>query len=162
MSTATIERPEYETPDANTAVFETKTQWKEGLRADVTARQFTIGVDEPPELGGADSAPNPMELLLAGLDGCLAVVIRVVAAEYGAETKSISLSSQGTLDVRGFLGTATVQPYFRSVQTRIELAIDLDDESFETFKETVYRRCPAGTLIAAAGVEFTIDWIRRN
>lgn len=162
MTTTTIERQEPETSASSMAVFETKTEWKEGLRADVIARQFTIAVDEPPELGGADSAPNPMELLLAGLDGCLAVVIRVVAAEYGAETKSINLSSQGALDVRGFLGTAAVQPYFQSVRTRIELVIDLDDEKFETFKETVNRRCPAGTLIDAAGVDFTIDWVRLN
>ena len=160
MTTTATEPQTSEASDSNIAVFETNAVWKEGLRTDVTARQFMIPVDEPHELGGADSAPNPMELILAGLDGCLAVVIRVVAAEYGAEPSSISLSSQGALDVRGFMGTATVQPYFQSVRTRIELAIDLDGEKFEAFKDAVHRRCPAGTLIEAAGVDFTIDWVR--
>lgn len=160
MTATTIDRQDSETSSSNIAVFETTATWKDGLRSDVTARQFVIPVDEPPELGGADSAPNPMELLLAGLDGCLAVVIRVVAAEYGTEANAIRLFSTGALDVRGFLGTATVQPYFHKVHTRIELAIDLDDEQFKVFTNTVHNRCPAGTLIEAAGVDFTIDWIR--
>lgn len=160
MTTTTIERQEAEAPSSNIAVFETNAKWKKGLRTDVSARQFMISVDEPPELGGADSAPNPMELLLAGLDGCLAVVIRVVAAEYGVETYRIRLSSQGALDVRGFLGEAAVRPYFQSVHTRIELAIDLNDEKFDAFTNAVQSRCPVGTLIEAAGVELAIDWVR--
>lgn len=160
MTTTTIARQESETSSPDIAVFETSATWKDGLRTDVTARQFMISVDEPPELGGADSAPNPMELLLAGLDGCLAVVIRVVAAEHGAEATAIRLSSQGALDVRGFLGTAPVKPYFHKVHTRIELTVDLDDEKFDAFTDTVHNRCPAGTLIEAAGVNFTIDWVR--
>lgn len=160
MTTTTIERQEAADSSSNKIAFETNAEWKEGLRTDVTARQFLIPVDEPPELGGADSAPNPMELILAALDGCLAVVIRVVAAEYDTEAKAIHLSTQGSLDVRGFLGTAAVQPYFHSVHTRIELAIDLDDEKFDAFTDAVHKRCPAGTLIEAAGVDFTIDWVR--
>lgn len=160
MTTTTIERQEADASSSSIAIFETNAAWKEGLRTDVTARQFLIPVDEPPELGGADSAPNPMELILAALDGCLAVVIKVVAAEYGAGTTAIRLSSQGALDVRGFLGTAAVQPYFHSVHTRIELSIDIEDEDFDAFTKAVHNRCPAGTLIEAAGVDFTIDWVR--
>ncbi|MDO5759076.1 MAG: OsmC family protein [Rhodobacterales bacterium] len=160
MTTTTIERQDCETSSSNIAVFETNATWRDGLRTDVNARQFMIPVDEPPELGGADSAPNPMELLLAGLDGCLAVMIRVVAAEYGAEVTAIRLVSQGALDVRGFLGTAAVQPYFHKVHTRIEVATDLAAENFDAFTHAVHNRCPAGTLIEAAGIDFTIDWIR--
>lgn len=161
MTTTSLDRPTAVAANPHLFTFQTDARWKEGLRTDVLARQFPIAVDEPPALGGADTAPNPMELLLAGLNGCLAVVIKTVAAELDAEVYSIDFSSNATLDVRGFLGTADVQPYFNRVHTRIELAIDLPEDRFEAFTRTVHRRCPAGTLIeAAAGVDFEIEWLR--
>src|SRR5690625_4839496 len=93
--------------------FNTVGTYRGNLRTDVAARQFQVGVAEPEELGGDDSAPNPMELLLAGLDGCLAVVADVVAAEYDAKIKSLSLTTDADLDARGFLGTADINPYFQ-------------------------------------------------
>lgn len=161
MTTATLAKPAADATPGHIAVFETSAQWKEGLRTDVTARQFSIPVDEPQDLGGADTAPNPMELLLAGLNGCLAVVIKVVAAEYGANVTSINFASQANLDARGFLGTAKVQPYFQAVRTRIEIGTDVPEERFDAFTAEVHGRCPAGTLIeAASGVDFKIEWVR--
>lgn len=146
---------------ADIARFTTTARWHSRLRTDVSARQFAIPADEPAELGGADTAPNPMELLLAGLDGCLSVVVHTVAAEYRAEVRALQLASDGVLDTRGFLGTAPVQPFFQSVHTKIEIAIDgLDDKAFADFAQAVESRCPAGTLIAAAGVDFRVDWVR--
>lgn len=159
MSIATLQ-PAAAPQAADIASFSTTSRWSEGLRTDVTARHFAISVDEPPELGGADTAPNPMELLLAGLDGCLAVVIQTVAAEYGARVHSVELKSSATLDTRGFLGTAAVRPYFQTVHTAIEIGIDLADSDFPAFASAVEARCPAGTLIDAAGVDFTVDWVR--
>lgn len=160
MTSATLARPKDEAAAADIATFKTRAEWKAGLRTDVVARRFSIPVDEPVELGGDDSAPNPMELLLAGLNGCLAVVIRVIAKEWGAEVTAIRFTSEASLDLRGFLGTADVQPHFQTVHTRIELGTDLDDEKFEAFTEAVRRRCPAGSLIDTAGVQTSIEWVR--
>lgn len=143
------------------ASFATTARWQGQLRTDVRARQFAIAVDEPADLGGADTAPNPMELLLAGLDGCLSVVIQTVAGERGAKVRSLELASDATLDTRGFLGTAAVRPFFQTVQTKITIAIDgIDDADFPGFQQAVVSRCPAGTLIAAAGVDCRISWVR--
>src|SRR5690625_1661056 len=138
--------------------FNTVGTYRGKLRTDVRARQFEIWVAEPEDLGGDDSAPNPMELLLAGLDGCLAVVADVVAAEYEAKITSLSLVTNADLDARGFLGTAEVQPYFQAVRTEVDIEIDLPREKFAEFTETVLRRCPAATLILAANVDFEIAW----
>jgi len=140
------------------ATFTTAATYRGNLRTDVSARQFHIGVAEPNDLGGDDSAPNPMELLLAGLDGCLAVVADVVAAEYGAKINALSLETEADLDLRGFLGTAQVQPYFQAVRTKIDIDIDLSSEKFNEYTEEVLRRCPAATLILAAKVQFEIVW----
>jgi uncharacterized OsmC-like protein len=39
-------------------------------------RGFKTTIDEPLELGGTDSGPNPVELLLAALGGCQEIVYR--------------------------------------------------------------------------------------
>ncbi len=40
------------------------------LRSDARIRSFELGVDEPPSLGGADTAPNPVEYALLALAAC--------------------------------------------------------------------------------------------
>ncbi len=159
MNAVVLERPAPATP-AELLDIRVEASWKGRLRTHARARQFDIHVAEPEALGGDDSAPNPLELVLAGLDGCLAVVIEVVAAEFGAALKSIELASAGSLDLRGFLGTPGVPAYFRSVHTRIEIDIDLAPDRFAVFTRAVHARCPAGTLIEAAGVDFRLDWVR--
>ncbi len=162
MATTALEKNAAPAPEAgDIATFATSARWRTGMRTDVTARQFSIAVDEPAELGGADTAPNPMELLLAGLNGCMAVVIHTIAGEYGAKIRSVVFASKATLDTRGFLGTADVQAYFQSVRTRIEIGIDdISDADFAVFQRAVRNRCPAGSLIEAADVDFDIDWVR--
>jgi uncharacterized OsmC-like protein len=161
MTVAALKKPAEETmPGAHIAEFVTTGRWRGNLRTDVDARHFAIPVAEPEAFGGDDSAPNPMELLLAGLDGCLAVVIETVAAEYGATVKTINLITQGALDARGFLGTARVRPYFQTVRAQIDIDIDLSRENFRQFTAAVEARCPAATLFKAAGVDLTVDWVR--
>lgn len=159
MATAATIAPKVD--NAHDISFETTARWTEGLRTDVTARQFEIGVDEPADLGGADTAPNPMELLLAGLNGCLAVVAKTVAKEQGANIHAITFATKATLDPRGFLGTAEVQPYFKTAHVTIHLGSDIPEGRFDAFTRAVESRCPAGTLFAAAnGVDFRVDWVR--
>lgn len=146
--------------DADIALFSTTATWQGKCRTDVKARDFDIPVSEPEELGGDDSAPNPMEVLLAGLDGCLAVVIETVAAEWEAEVKSVEFTTEGSLDTRGFLGTAEVNPYFQHVYTRVDIDTNIPADQFDEFTATVLRRCPAATLIIAADVDFKLEWQR--
>lgn len=160
MSIETLAAPLQQTRPEYMASFTVDGQWRGRCRSDIRARHFAIAVSEPEELGGDDSAANPMELILAGLQGCLAVVIETIAKEHKADLRHVQMSTEGSLDVRGFLGQARVQPYFQEVSTRIEIDIDLAPEDFEPFIAAVEKRCPAGTMISAANVYFTIDWVR--
>jgi hypothetical protein len=49
------------------AVFHAQSRLGDGLNSTVAIRQFSVGVDEPPGLGGQDAAPNPVEYILAAL-----------------------------------------------------------------------------------------------
>jgi putative redox protein len=45
----------------------------------VDIRSHRIGVDEPLDVGGDDSAPSPQELLAASLAACTAITIEMYA-----------------------------------------------------------------------------------
>ena len=46
--------------------FESSSCLQEGLQSQARMRQHTLVVDEPVALGGADTGPNPVEIVLAG------------------------------------------------------------------------------------------------
>lgn len=69
-------------------------------------RQFSIEVDEPEDLGGTDSAPNPVEYLLAGYAGCLNVVIQLVAEESAINIKQLNIDIEGDINPKRFLGVS--------------------------------------------------------
>lgn len=76
---------------------------------------FTTTIDEPLELGGTDSGPNPVELLLAALGGCQEIVYRAYAAVMGLEIERIEVHAKGYLDLSGLLNLADVSSGFSQV-----------------------------------------------
>ncbi len=138
-------------------------KWEGGMRARLQVRDFEpIYSDEPPSFGGQDSAPNPMELLLAALNGCLAVMTQVIAREKGIEVHGITLHAEGDLDLRGAMGDPNVPPYFRTVRERVELQTSASPEQVRALQEEVQRRCPVYTLLKAAGVELHSEWTAQH
>ena len=51
----------------------------DSYRTDITARTHGFASDEPTEVGGTDTAPTPVELLLGGLASCTAITLRMYA-----------------------------------------------------------------------------------
>ena len=98
--------------------FFARSEWQGGTKSEVTVdkvhangsnlsgpeRSFTIMVDEPAYLGGGDSAANPMELLAAGLCGCLTAGIATNAALFGTELERLAVEVTLDIDVHGVLG----------------------------------------------------------
>ena len=51
--------------------YKAQTKWIEGTKVETKIREFKVGIDEPLELRGTNTAPNPVEMLLAALGGCV-------------------------------------------------------------------------------------------
>lgn len=128
------------------------------LSTAVRARHFDFVVSEPPSFGGTDEGPNPIEYLLGSLNGCVTVVIETIAAELGLTVDSVETSATGTLDVRGFAGTADVSPHFQQLTLTLTLTTAASEAELAELKTQVLRRCPVYNLIKDAGVDIREVW----
>jgi uncharacterized OsmC-like protein len=112
-------------------------------RYDGKARQFSLVVDEPEELGGLDSAPNPVEYLLAAYAGCINVVIHLVAKDLKINVSNIKIDINGDINPGRLLGLSQVdRAGFESLNVDIDLDSDSPRELIDKLFEQVKDRCP--------------------
>lgn len=111
-------------------------------------RGFAVPIDEPRELGGNDTAPNPVELLLAALGGCQEIVYRAFAAVLGIEINSIEVHAKGYLDLHGFLGLADVPAGFTNISFTTRIVSSASSESIRQLVALVEKHCPVQDTIA--------------
>jgi uncharacterized OsmC-like protein len=73
-------------------------------------RRFSIDIDEPRELGGSNKFANPQEHLIAALNACMTVGYVAQCAVRGITLESLSIETDGDIDLRGFLGIDPAVP----------------------------------------------------
>lgn len=135
--------------------FSTETHWVDGAITETTARGKAIRADEPAALGGSDSAPDPVELLLASLASCVSIGLVTQAAKRGVEFRSMDITVEGNLDVRGYFGDASVRPGFSDVRYTVRVGSDAPPEVLATILQEAERTSPMfdnirnGTRIAS-------------
>lgn len=106
-------------------------------------RRFKIIADEPLELLGGNSAPNPQELLMAALNACMMVGYVANAALHGIELKSVEIDTHGELDLRGFLGLDdTIPPGYRQIDYTVRICGPGTPEQFEAIHQAVMKTSP--------------------
>jgi putative redox protein len=129
--------------------FKASGEWVEGLRIDTRVRNFSLSFDEPPSLGGKDSAPNPVEGILAALIGCLGIVTVVVAREKNLPVERIAIEAEGDLDSRGFMGQYdVVRPGFLSIRFVVKVSGKLSEEELQQLLDEVKKRCPVSDVLS--------------
>ena len=109
----------------------------------VTAGTYTVRVDEPPALGGAGTAPNPVELYLAALISCQVVTYRFWAERLGIRIDDLSIDAEGDLDVRGFFGLDdSVRAGFQQVRVNVHLRGPESAQRYGELQAAVDAHCP--------------------
>jgi uncharacterized OsmC-like protein len=134
--------------------FDVTTRWKGQTRSETTVDGFTLAgerisrshkivADEPYELLGADSAPNPQELLMAAFNACITVGYVAGAALKGINLESLEIKTRGQLDLRGFLGLSdAVAPGYENIDYVVSIKGDGSPEDFAEIHETVMKTSP--------------------
>jgi uncharacterized OsmC-like protein len=106
-------------------------------------RQFKITVDEPLELLGKDTAPNPQEYLMTALNACVLVGYVAGAAIKGIALSKVEIETSGQLDLRGFLGLdPNVKPGYDSLQYVVRIKGSGTPEQFREIHENVMKTSP--------------------
>ena len=59
------------------------------FRTDLDVRDFRFVTSEPEKIGGNNEGPTPMEYVLGALNGCLGVVVELVAKEQGIPLRDL-------------------------------------------------------------------------
>ncbi|MFD8247283.1 OsmC family protein [Nocardia sp. NPDC059691] len=109
----------------------------------ITLGKHTVRVDEPPALGGADTAPNPVEVYLASLIACQVVTYRFWAQRLGITIGELAVSAEGDLDVRGFFGLdENVRPGFQAVRVTVRLSGPETEQRYAELQQAVDAHCP--------------------
>ena len=134
--------------------FRVRSEWKGQTRsrAEVESytiggqevhRHFTIDADEPFELLGRNTAPNPQELLMTALNACITVGYVAGASMKGIALEKVEIETSGALDLRGFLGIdPSVLPGYDAIQYVVRIKGDGTPEQFQEIHETVARTSP--------------------
>src|SRR5580765_966982 len=137
-------------PDHAIATFSVDSRQVEGLRSETTIRQFSLTVDEPPNLGGTDTGPNPVELVLAALATCQEITYRAYATALGIPLESVSVKLEGLLDLRGFFAVKDdVRAGFKEVRGTVQLKSSAPEAELAELKEIVDAHCPVLDILRA-------------
>lgn len=130
--------------DGAKVVFRAETRLEEAVRCTAQVRNFpAMTVDEPPELGGGDSAPNPVELLLVALGTCQEIMYSAYASVMGVPLNGVKVNLRGYLDLRGLFGmSGDVPAGYQKVIFETELDSPADPESIAKLVEAVESHCP--------------------
>jgi len=143
-----------EDPSKAKVGFDVTTRWTGQARSETTVagynlagerieRAHKIVADEPCELLGSDEAPNPQELLMAGLNACLTVGFVAGASVRGIKLDKLEIRTSGNLDLRGFLGLDDQVPAgYESIDYEVRISGDGTPEQFEEIHQAVISTSP--------------------
>ena len=134
--------------------FRVRSEWKGQTRCETSIdaykiggkevqRRFKMTVDEPLELLGENTAPNPQEYLMTALNACIMVGYVAGAAVNGITLSKVEIETSGQLDLRGFLGIdPNVKPGYDSIQYIVKIKGNGTAEQFRQIHENVIKTSP--------------------
>lgn len=141
-------------PQTGQVGFQVETDWKGGAKSTTTvnewhmagekkSKSFKIEADEPIELLGENTAPNPQELLLAAINACMTVGYVATAATMGVTIHSLKIKASGALDLQGFLGlNDAVKPGYEQIDYEVIIDGDGTAEQYQAIHDNVIKTSP--------------------
>jgi uncharacterized OsmC-like protein len=144
-----------EQPELGKTVWKAETRWKEGFQSEAIIRresgQHTVPMDEPKQVGGSDTAPNMVEMVLGAYGCCLTTGYVAQAGLRGIPLEGVDIEVEGDLDLRGFLGLdPNVPAGYSEVRAKVNLrAPGVSPEQLKELHDAVVATSPVGNIISA-------------
>jgi uncharacterized OsmC-like protein len=149
-------------PDQRKVAFKVLTEWRGQTRTVSTVSDYTLGgrifsrhfeirSDEPLELLGESTAPNPQELLMAALNACMPVGYAANAATMGIKLDKLEIETEGQLDLRGFLGLdPTIKAGYEEVHYTVRIQSSAPRSQLEELHQRIMKTSPKVSNFATA------------
>ena len=113
------------------------------LGGETVRRRFSLDIDEPLELGGANTNANPQEYLIAALNACMIVGYAALCALEGITLEKLEIETEGDIDLRGFLGLdEKVAPGYRSLAYTVRIKGNGTKDQFVKIHKAVMATSP--------------------
>lgn len=108
----------------------------------VTAGSHTLQADEPTELGGTDTGPDPYGYLLAALGACTSMTLHMYAGKKGWKLERVGVElSHAKIHAKDCDGCESTEGQIDRIDRVITLEGDLDASQRERLLE-IAERCP--------------------
>ncbi|HEX5661289.1 MAG TPA: OsmC family protein [Polyangiales bacterium] len=141
-------------PASAAVTFRARTSWQGALKSrteisnwdaggQTIVRRHRIDADEPVEILGGNSAPNPQDLLLAALAACMSVGFVAGATKNGITLESLEIDTECSLDLRGAFGLdPNVKPHAGHIKYTVKVRGNGTREQFEQIHREVTQLSP--------------------
>ncbi len=149
-------------PPAAAFTWKATAEWQDGVHTRTTIsdfrglcedqhreRTFSVETDHPACFAATDKAPTPVEVVLAGLAGCLGAGIATVAENRGVKLNSVKAELEADMDLFGILGIdADVRNGFSGVRVNFEIDADASDEDIRAIVAQSQKRSAVFDILA--------------
>lgn len=146
-------------PHVADTTWRAEVRWNGGMRSSARIRDFDPAIsDEPNQLGGTNTGPNPVEQVLGALGNCLAVGYAANATAAGITIDDMTIDVAGNLDLHTFLGLKDGNAGFGDIKVSVTIDSDAGTDALQALHDKVIGTSPVGhTLSRAIPVDISIN-----
>jgi len=128
--------------------YKAQTKWLEGFKNETEIRKFKVGIDEPLELKDTNTAPNPVEMLLAALGGCVAVTYRAYARKFGIEIEDLVINLEGDTVHGGWTDEeGKERSGFKQIRYEVQIKTKAPQEKVNQLHKLVEKKCSVSDML---------------
>lgn len=110
-------------------------------------------IDQPKAAGGTDEGPNPLEVFLSSLGGCICAIGRIISTQKRLEVERIDVKIEGDIDKDFLLGkTKEGRAGFTEIRAFVDVKADMSHSEKEVFVKEIQKRCPIADNILNTSV----------
>lgn len=112
------------------------------------SQPFIFEKDEPPILLGEDHGANPVEYVLAAIDGCLTTSLIYHAAALGINIEEVETLFSGDINLHGFLGLdESIRNGYEKIKVTFNIKADTSKEELQKLIQLAQERSPVFDII---------------
>ena len=110
--------------------------------------EFTFDTDHPEIFASEDKGATPVEMVLAGLAGCLTAGVASIAQLRKIQLRSVKATLEGAMDIQGILGIdSDVRNGFNDIKVNFEIDADASKDDLEALVAQSQKRSAVFDII---------------